>query len=294
MFSTKLNLILVTMRPFQWIKNGLLFIALIFSGRLTDIESLSTVVLAFIIFSALSGSIYIINDLQDKERDLHHPIKSKRPIASGKLPTGLALPIAILLMISAITGSLFINDKFALISLAYLVIFITYSFILKHIAIVDILVVASGFVLRAAAGAIAIGVTISSWLLLCTMLLALFIIIGKRRHELNLLGEDSTDHRNVLTNYNTVLLDQMIAVVTASTLITYSLYTISAETVARFGTDNLKYSVPFVLYGLFRYLYIIYMKKAGGMPERDILSDYPTMINTALWATTVALIIYLG
>lgn len=137
MFSTKLNLILVTMRPFQWIKNGLLFIALIFSGRLTDIESLSTVVLAFIIFSALSGSIYIINDLQDKERDLHHPIKSKRPIASGKLPTGLALPIAILLMISAITGSLFINDKFALISLAYLVIFITYSFILKHIAIVD-------------------------------------------------------------------------------------------------------------------------------------------------------------
>ncbi len=294
MFSTKLNLITSTMRPFQWIKNGLLFVALIFSGNLTNMEAVSTAVFAFLVFSALSSSVYIINDIQDRQRDLTHPVKSKRPIASGHLPVGLALPIAILLAMGAIIGALYINTNFAIISISYLTLFITYSFFLKHIAIVDLLIIASGFVIRAAAGAIAIGVTISSWLLLCTMLLALFIIIGKRRHEVNLLGEDSADHRDVLTNYSTILLDQMIAIVTAATLITYSLYTISIETVSRFGTENLRYTIPFVLYGLFRYLYIIYMKKEGGMPERDILSDVPTIINTALWAITIAYIIYLG
>jgi 4-hydroxybenzoate polyprenyltransferase len=191
-------------------------------------------------------------------------------------------------------GAFLISPAFGFITAAYFVLFNLYSFFLKAVPIVDILTIATGFVIRAAAGALAIEVEISSWLLLCTMLLALFVVLGKRRHEILLLGEKATTHRDVLYEYNTILLDQMVAVVTASTLVAYSFYTISAETVEKFGTDNLKYTILFVLFGIFRYLYIIYRKEAGGRPEKDIFTDAPTIINLLLWITVVVAILYVG
>ncbi|MEE9615348.1 MAG: decaprenyl-phosphate phosphoribosyltransferase [Thermodesulfobacteriota bacterium] len=290
MFSLKINLILEAMRPVQWLKNGLIFMALVFSKSFFEPEAVSNSVLAFIVFSMVSGAVYLINDIVDREKDREHPLKDKRPIASGRLPAGSAWTGAAVISGVSLVAAFAINPSFGLITVAYFALFNLYTFVLKAVPIVDILTVASGFAVRAAAGALAIEVEISPWLLLCTMLMALFVVLGKRRHEIVVLGDRAT----VLTEYNSLFLDQMIAVVTASTLVAYSVYTVSAETVEKFGTDNLKYTVPFVLYGIFRHLYLIYKKEAGVRPERDILADTPTIVNIFLWIGAVLGILYAG
>ena len=289
----KLSLIIESMRPWQWFKNSLLFIALIFSENLFDPNAAGKVTLAFVIFCMISGSIYIINDIADKERDRIHPLKSQRPVASGRLSAANAWTAVAVLTVTSLFFAFLINLNFGFITAGYFFLFVLYSSFLKTIVIVDILTLASGFVIRAAAGGLLINVEISSWLLLCTMLLALFMVIGKRRHEIMILGEKAVPHRAVLLEYSNIFMDQMIAIVTASTLIAYCFYTISEETVSKFGTSDLKYTIPFVHYGIFRYLYLIYRKDAGGTPVKDIFRDIPTIINLFLWIVAVIILLYL-
>lgn len=285
-------LIFKTMRPRQWSKNLILFAALIFSQNLFQLTLFIDNIIAFIIFCFLSGSVYILNDLIDLEQDRAHPKKCKRPLASGKLKPSTAIISGITLVTLALISAFSLNINFAWISLSYFILQIAYSTLLKHIVILDVLTVSAGFVLRAIAGAEVIEVPISSWLLICTILLALFLALGKRRHELILLEENAVNHRKILYEYSPGLLDQMISVATASTVIAYALYTMSAETVKKFHTDDLKYTIPFVLYGIFRYLYLIHQRQGGGSPEKILLNDKPLIINILLYLFTIWLFIY--
>ena len=280
------------MRPRQWTKNLILFAALIFSQSLFQLTMLRDNIIAFIIFCFLSGSVYILNDLIDLEQDRNHPKKSKRPLASGKLKPSTAIISGIILVTLSLISAFCLNTNFAWIALSYFILQIAYSTLLKHIVILDVLTVSAGFVLRAIAGGEVIEVPISSWLLICTILLALFLALGKRRHELILLEENAVNHRKILYEYSPGLLDQMISVATASTVIGYALYTMSAETVKKFQTDNLKYTIPFVLYGIFRYLYLIHQRQEGGSPEKILLNDKPLIINIILYLFTIWLFIY--
>ena len=284
--------LLEAMRPRQWTKNVFVLAAIAFGQKLDDRGAVEWTLAAFIIFCFLSSSVYIINDIMDAERDRQHPTKRKRPIASGRLPVALAVPAAIGLAALSIALSLAINAHFTLIAGIYLALNLLYSFSLKHIVILDVLLVAIFFVLRAAAGAAAINVEISHWLLICTLLLALFIALSKRRHELVLLEDNASAHRTILTEYSPYLLDQMIAVVTASTLMAYILYTVDARTVAVFGTRGLMASVPCVIFGIFRYLYLVHQKGEGGDPDRIVLSDRPFLANVLVWVGIVAGVIY--
>jgi len=280
------------MRPRQWTKNFFVFPAIVFAQRLSDERAVVLTLAAFVIFCFLSSSVYIINDIADAEQDRQHPTKRNRPIASGRLPVGVALAFSMLLAAFSIALAFNINRQFVLYASLYLGLNLLYSFSLKHIVILDVLMVAIFFVLRAVAGAAAINAEISHWLLICTFVLALFIAMSKRRHELVLLEENASAHRTSLTEYSPYLLDQMIAVVTASTVMGYTLYTVDQDTVAKFGTDHLVYTVPFVVFGIFRYLYLIHQKGEGGDPDRIVISDRPFLINFLLWAVVVALAIY--
>lgn len=280
-------LIFKTMRPRQWTKNLLVFAALIFSRNLFNFSLTKDVTLAFIIFCLLSGSVYILNDLIDLKADRAHPKKSKRPLASGRLRPATAAVAGIVIVIISLSAAFWLNTLFALTALGYFILQIGYSLVLKHVVIIDVLAVAIGFVLRAIAGAEVISVPISSWLLICTILLALFLSLGKRRHEILLLEDNAVHHRKILYEYSPGLLDQMISVVTASTVVAYALYTMSADTIAKFHTDNLQYTIPFVLYGIFRYLYLIHQKSEGGSPERILFDDKPLLINIVLYLATV-------
>lgn len=281
-------------RPKQWIKNFFIFAPLIFSQNLFEIPLLIKSVIAFAAFCLLSSSLYILNDIRDLDEDRHHPIKSKRPLASGKIrQTQAWTAFGILLVSSVAVSILFLNQQFLVAALIYVILQFSYSFGLKHVIILDVFIIAAGFIIRVIAGGFAINVLISHWLLICTLLLALFLALSKRRHEMILLGEDAINHRPILKEYSPYLLDQMIAVVTASTIIAYCLYTISEETIARFGTYELIYTVPFVLYGIFRYLYLIHRKSEGGSPEALILKDKPLLIDVFLWVVTAGIIIYI-
>ena len=275
------------MRPRQWTKNLLVFAALIFSQNLFNTSMSRDSFIAFVIFCLLSGSVYTLNDLLDIKQDRLHPKKSKRPLASGKLKPATAIIAGVLLVILSLANAFWLNTNFGLIALSYFILQIAYSTILKHIVILDVLAVSVGFVLRAIAGAEVIDVPISSWLLVCTILLALFLSLGKRRHEILLLDENAANHRKILYEYSPALLDQMISVVTASTVVAYALYTMSVETITKFQTDNLKYTIPFVLYGIFRYLYLIHQKSEGGSPEKILLNDKPLLVNIILYLTIV-------
>ena len=248
---------------------------------------LGDVIIAFLIFCLLSGSVYTLNDLIDLNQDRQHPKKSKRPLASGKLKPPVAIISGIILVSLSLTSAFWLSTNFAWIALGYFILQIAYSTLLKHVVIVDVLVVSTGFVLRAIAGAELINGPISSWLLICTILLALFLALGKRRHELLLLEENAVHHRKILYEYSPGLLDQMISVATASTVVAYALYTMSAETIKKFNTDNLKYTIPFVLYGIFRYLYLIHQKSEGGSPEKILFNDRPLLINIILYLITI-------
>lgn len=281
-----------SVRPRQWSKNLILFAGLIFSKSLMDFHLALTALLAFLLFCLASGAIYLLNDVIDIEQDRAHPNKRLRAIASGQVNTGLAVGAAIILGLLSLGLGLYLDRGFGYVLAAYLALMVLYSVWLKRVVILDVLAIALGFVLRAVAGGVVVHVEVSSWLLVCTVLLALFLGLGKRRHELVLMEDSAGEHRQILKDYSPYLLDQMIAVVTASTVVAYALYTMSSETVTKFGTRNLEFTIPFVLYGIFRYLYLIHQKKVGGSPERVLLSDRPLLLDIALWAITVGVILY--
>jgi 4-hydroxybenzoate polyprenyltransferase len=289
--SIAVNLLL-SLRPAQWTKNLFVFAGLLFGLKLFDPNAIVDAIGAFVVFCVLSGVVYLVNDITDRESDRQHPIKASRPIASGALPVPIARAAAVALGICGLSGAAALGRPFFVVAAAYIALQLAYSFSLKHIVIMDVLTIAVGFVLRAVGGAEAVSVEISNWLLVCTILLALFIALAKRRHEVVLLAGNATSHRPILGEYSAYLLDQMIGVVTASTLIAYVFYTISPETQAKFGTQWLGLTIPFPLYGIFRYLYLVHQREGGGSPADMLLTDRPLLVCVALWALAVALIIY--
>ena len=281
----------VSLRPRQWVKNFFVFAGLIFS------QSLFTPLVwpalgAFLIFCALSGAIYVFNDLADVDKDRLHPVKRNRPIARGALPAPVAMGLGVGLLVLSLAAAFALSLGFGLTAVAYAALLIAYSVWLKHVVILDVLTVAAGFVLRAVAGAEAIAVEISGWLVICTILVALFLALGKRRHEYRTLKGEAAAHRPILAEYSEGFLDQMVAVVTASTVTAYALYTMSPETVAKFDTRLLPVTLPFVLYGVFRYLYLLYRRELGGNPSDLLLNDRALLVNTGLWMLTLLVIIY--
>ncbi len=286
-------LVFYSMRPKQWTKNLIIFAPLIFAQKLLDAVYVARSCTAFFVFCLLSGCIYILNDLIDLDQDKNHPLKCLRPLASGRLDPHIArVSFIVLLSVTAALSITVLNVSFCMFAAGYFILQIAYSLRLKHVVIIDVFCIAAGFVLRVASGAEAINVTFSTWLLFCTMLLALFLALSKRRHEILLLEDGASLHRKILFEYSPKLLDQMISIVTTATVIAYILYTISEETVSHFGTDNLKYTVPFVLYGIFRYLYLIHQKNEGGRPEKVLLDDRPILIAVLLYGITACLILY--
>jgi len=286
--------ILTEIRPVQWIKNLFVFAGVIFSLSFTRFLPIAQSILAFVIFCLAASSVYIFNDLIDKKIDNVHPQKRTRPIAAGKLRTPVALFVSVVLAFIALFLSLLLNYWFLLTVFTYILIMVVYSLILKRIVIVDVIVISVGFVLRAMAGALAIDVAISPWLILTTFLLALFIGLSKRRYEITLLKEDATEHRNTLSHYSLSLLDQMIAVVTASTVVTYALYTMADATYMKFGTRFLGLTIPFVIYGIFRYLYLVHKREGGGSPEKTLLTDKPLLIDILLWGISAIVIVFVS
>jgi len=289
--SAVANLI-ISLRPDQWTKNVIVFAALIFAVKLLDPAALALASAAFLIFCVLSGCVYLINDVSDREADRQHPLKRLRPIASGALGAGTALAWAIGLSASALAAAYVLRPLFSLVAAAYLALFVVYTHILKHVMILDVLAIAIGFVLRAVAGGLVIGVTVSDWLLTCTILGALFLGLAKRRHEITMLGDGASGHRRILEEYDPYLLDQMIAIVAAATLVVYVIYCASPETAVRFGTPLLVLTTPFPIYGIFRYLYLVHRKHGGGSPSDMLLRDRPLLSCVALWGIAVVLIIY--
>ena len=284
--------IVKSLRPYQWTKNHFVFAPLIFSQNIFNFSMVLESVFAFAVFCVLSGAVYILNDLRDMDEDKLHPLKSQRPLASGKLGKKPANVAMIVFFGLGLGAGLALNLNFFFMALAYVVLQVLYSGWLKHVVILDVLLIAAGFLIRVVAGGLAIRVEISHWLLICMFLLALFLALSKRRHELILLNDQAVNHRPILKDYSPYLLDQMISVVTASTVVAYCLYTISAETIAKFGTDYLVLTVPFVLYGIFRYLYLIHQKSEGGNPESLIIKDKPFLVGILLWIVSAILILY--
>lgn len=290
--SSTWALIASSLRPGQWTKNLLLFAGLVFGGRLLDVNAIAAATMTFAVFCALSSAGYLFNDVWDRDADRRHPLKQERPIASGALSPSAAMVAAVVLAAAGLGAAALITPALALVAATYAVLLVLYSILLKHIVIIDVLTIAGGFVLRAIAGAVAVRVPFSAWLLVCTTLLALFLGLNKRRHELILLGDGAVDHRRILHEYSPYLLDQMIAVVTASTLTAYTFYAISPETAVRLGTQRLGLTIPFVLYGIFRYLYLVHQKRGGGSPAAMLVTDRPLLACVGLWLATVAVLLY--
>jgi 4-hydroxybenzoate polyprenyltransferase len=296
--TTAVNLVRA-MRPRQWLKNGLVFLALIFSvGRSYDLFEPSEwaplfwrAFAAFLIFCAISAAGYLINDIKDLEADRMHPRKSARPLASGALDLNVAAGAAAVLSLTALSTSFLINLDFGAIAMCYFTLTLAYSYYLKHIVLIDLMAVAAGFVLRALAGAVAIDVPISPWLYLCTLLGALFLVTNKRRSELTLLEGEAGAHRPILDDYTVAFIDQMSAVITAATILAYSLYTFSAEALP--DNDAMAFTIPFVIYGLFRYLFLVHRHELGGSPEEVLYRDKPMLANIALWLLASAFILTL-
>lgn len=285
--------LLFSLRPKEWIKNLLLFSGLIFSRSLTNSESILLSFAGFASFSAISSGVYIFNDLCDIEADRNHPVKSKRPLASGKISKNLARALMVVLFAGGVLGAIALSNSFALIIAVYLAINLAYSVRLKHAVVLDVICISSGFVIRAVAGALVLHVEVSPWLVLCTSMVALLAGFGKRRHEMAFLGENAATHRKSLVNYSIEFLDSMMNISAGLAIVTYALYTMSDETVSRFGTHNLLLTMPFVVYGIFRYLFLIHKCKEGGDPVQLIFRDRPSLINIVLWVAAVCIVIYL-
>jgi 4-hydroxybenzoate polyprenyltransferase len=284
--------LLRTMRPRQWPKNGFIFAALMFDRQLHNPTALMRTTAGFFLFCLLSSSVYIINDIIDVEADRRHPTKKNRPIASGRLPIPLAAGVAVGLILVTLTGAYFLSTGFAIVCLAYLLINLAYSNWLKHVPLIDVLLIAAGFVLRVGGGVTLITVErFSPWLYVVTTLLALYLGFGKRRAELTLLADGANAHRRVLDGYSIPFLDQLITIVSATTIITYSLYTFSAPNLP--SNHSMMLTIPFVLYGIFRYLYLIQIKQEGGAPEELLFRDRPLQVTIGLFGLTIFTILYL-
>ena len=298
--------LIMAMRPRQWTKNLALFVGLVFAQRLFSVTAFERAGLAFLAFCLASSIIYLLNDLLDLENDRQHPVKQKRPLASGRLPISWAITMIGVLLIACagLTAAIFTipiserdtfaslggsNLLFAATISVYLVLMVLYSIRLKHIVLLDVFVIASGFVLRILAGAVVIPVSISPWLYLVTILLSLFLALNKRRHELVLLQGEASNHRQILKEYSLPMLDQMITIVSAATFMSYSLYTFQGPT----GNHRLMITIPFVLYGMFRYLYLVYMKMEGGSPEEVLLRDRHMLATVVLCVAIIIVVLYI-
>jgi 4-hydroxybenzoate polyprenyltransferase len=286
--------LLRSLRPAQWSKNVFVLAPLAFARLLTNAVAVERGLLAFAAFCCAASAAYLLNDVRDREEDRRHPLKCKRPIASGALSPGLACGAAAVLAALALAIALSLGMPFASVLAAYVTLNLLYSFGLKNFVIVDVMLIGLGFVLRVLAGAVAVQAAVSSWLILCTTFLALFLAFSKRRHELVLLNDSAAGHRAVLEHYSPAFLDQMINVVTASAVVSYALYAVAPETVQKFHSDHLVYTVPLVLFGIFRYLYLTYQRQELKNPTEAILRDAPFLINMALWALAVMWIVYHG
>ena len=288
-----LNHLLKSLRPDQWLKNGFVLIPLVFAKQLLHFSCVLKGLTAVAIFCLLAGATYLINDLIDCKVDQLHPSKKHRSLASGGISfRTVKWSAALLLVLSLIFGS-FVGRGFLLVLMIYLVVQILYNFKLKAVPILDIFCVSAGFFLRVIGGGVAVNVTISNWLIICTISIAMFLTVGKRRSELTLLGSERASlHRKVFAYYSPHFLDQMISIITAVTLLSYMLYCISPQTIAKFQTEHFIYTFPFVLYGLFRYLYLIFQRRQGDSPSRVLISDRPLLLSVILWGICCILIIY--
>jgi 4-hydroxybenzoate polyprenyltransferase len=289
---TRMNFLVSALRPRQWVKNVFVFAPLLFSRQIFSMEAAGKSITVFILFCAASSALYLLNDVVDRNEDRRHPVKRLRPIASGLVSARSALAWSGILMVAAAVSGALITPLLGLVLFLFVGVNFLYSIWTKKQVILDVFSISSGFVLRVIGGGVAIEVPLSPWLLLCTILLALFLGFSKRRHELILLGDEAGSHRSVLVEYNPRFLDMMIAVVTACTLMSYALYTISHDTAEKFNTTGLLFTLPFVLYGIFRYLYLVYSKDEGGDPTQDLFSDLPTIINLVLYALTAGIVLY--
>lgn len=277
-------------RPKQWVKNFFVFAAILFSRNFFNYSLLLRVTYIFLIFCALSSSVYLINDVVDIEKDRKHPKKKFRPIAAGKVPVWLAVTIAVIFSIVSLILSFELNFYTGIVSIVYFLQSVAYSFYFKNVVIIDVMVVAVGYVLRAVAGATAIEVGVSVWLLISITLLSLFLPLCKRRHEVSLVSGNAT--RKVLQEYTVEFLDQLISIVTASTIVVYSLYTFMSNTRPA-AHRYLMLTIPFVMYGIFRYLFLVYTRDLGGEPEEIVLKDRPLIINILLWIITAGVVLYI-
>jgi len=285
--------LLGSLRPQQWVKNGFVFAALIFSRSITDWHRNARVAAGALLFCIISSAVYLLNDILDAPEDRRHPRKRLRPLASGKLGVGTASIVAIILALLSLYGAWILDRTFFIIVLAYGVINVLYSWVLKRVVLLDVFVISAGFVLRVISGGVIIHVEISPWLVVCATLLALFLALSKRRHELVVLGKDAGDHRSILSCYSPYFLDQLIGIVTASTVMSYALYTLSNDVQVKFPGKRLDLTIPFVLFGIFRYLYLVHQNEEGGNPTRLLFTDSVLLSVVLFWAASVIFIIYL-
>lgn len=291
--SSGIAALIESMRPGQWVKNGFVFSALIFSRNLADWHRTSLVMLAALVFCAISSAMYLLNDVLDASEDRVHPVKRLRPVAARRISERTAACAASLLALGALVAALAIDLTLFQVVALYAGLNFLYSAWLKQVMLVDVFLIAAGFVLRVLAGGMVIHVEISAWLIVCTTLLALFLALSKRRHELALLGQTASSHRSTLANYSPRFLDQLISIVTASTLMSYALYTLSDDVRTKFPGKRLELTIPFVLFGIFRYLYLVHQRRGGGSPARMLFTDPVLLSVVLLWAGAVTLIIYL-
>ena len=292
--AQKMMALIRSIRPEQWLKNGFVLAPIVFSGLIHDPDAWLRILLAVAAFCAASSSVYLINDILDREADRAHPVKRNRPIAAGRVSVTEALAAAAVLVTVALAIAVWLGGWFPLILIAYITLVVLYSAILKRAVFLDVLVVAAGFVLRVVGGAVAIDVPVSRWLLLVTYLLALYLALGKRRTELALLGDGADEHRTVLGHYTLPMVDSAISVVLGATVLAYALYTVAPDTVAKVGSEGLMATVPIVLYGLFRYLYLLHRHELGGSPTKALLTDRPLLVCVVFWLIVAAVVINAG
>jgi 4-hydroxybenzoate polyprenyltransferase len=283
--------LLQALRPKQWTKNLIVFVGAIFSLRLTQPDALLGTAAAFVVFCALSSAGYLINDLRDIQADREHPVKRRRPIASGIISPTQALGLAGLLIVLGLALAWLVRPTLVMVAAGYLALTVIYSIALKHMVLVDLFAIAGGFVLRVVGGAVVVGVRVSPWLYVCTILVALFLGLAKRRQELRLLEEAAGSHRRNLSEYTIELVDQLTNIVTSAILMAYSLYTFSAPNLP--SNDSMMLTIPLVLYGLFRYIYLVRVRGLGGSPEELLLSDRPLLLTALGWVALCTSLLYI-
>jgi 4-hydroxybenzoate polyprenyltransferase len=289
-----LSLYLGALRVYQWPKNLVVFAALVFAFELTKPGQVLLSIAAFLVLCAASSAVYVLNDIVDREKDRAHPDKQSRAIASGAIAVSAAIVLALALAAGSLAAGYMLRPSFGFAVVCFLALNLLYTFVLKKIMLVDVLAIAMGFVIRGIAGAVVLDVRFTNWLVVCTMFLALFLALGKRRREIDLLDAEAINHREVLGHYTVPYLDSLMMILAGATLLTYTIYTCSPEVVERTGTDKLYLSLPFVVYGLFRYLYLVHHKRGGGDPSRTLFKDLPLLIAVLLWGLTSIAIVYGG